>query len=111
MAFTVTRTGTSGSAGTAARSGKSRYSTACPYETAGNSDMATGIGPVVSRRLRVADVNVSPSARRYRHEGIFVRAVGDMVSVLIDLGSDRRNHEARILVEETISSWPQVSGV
>ncbi|MFE6000396.1 hypothetical protein ACFQ6C_26605 [Streptomyces sp. NPDC056454] len=43
-------------------------------------------GPIVARRLRAADVNVSSAARKHTHDGIFVSAQHNHVSVHLVLG-------------------------
>lgn len=48
-------------------------------------------GSNVSRKLKAAGFNISPAARKYRYEGIFVSAQGDHVSVMVDLGRADRN--------------------
>lgn len=44
------------------------------------------VGATVSRRLRAADWNISPSARKYKADGMFVTGHGDSVTVLMDFG-------------------------
>ncbi|QCX75726.1 hypothetical protein C9F11_10230 [Streptomyces sp. YIM 121038] len=66
-------------------------------------------GATVSRRLRAAGWRVSPSAARHQRDGIYVRAAGDFVSVLIDL-PDHAAVGERIAGE--VRSWgmePEVS--
>lgn len=48
-------------------------------------------GATVSRKLRAAGWNISPAARRYAHNGTYVSAQGDAVSILIDLGCAATN--------------------
>lgn len=48
-------------------------------------------GAIVSRKLKAAGFNISPAARKYKYEGIFVSAQGDYVSILVDLGDRDRN--------------------
>lgn len=73
--------------------------------------MQKNIGPVVSRKLRQADWNISPSARKNRHEGIFVSARGDEISVLVDLGVLEHNIKAATGIEATVNQWPAADDV
>ncbi|MFI0532333.1 hypothetical protein ACH3XX_20085 [Streptomyces scabiei] len=66
------------------------------------------VGATVSRRLRAAGWNVSPSARRHHHPGVFVRCAGDFVSVLVDTGLDSGRTADGI--RDAVTAWPQVSG-
>jgi len=70
---------------------------------------AQRLGPTISRRLRAAGWNVSPAARKHKADGIYVSAMGDFISVLVDLGG-RSAGEAQALAE-TVRGWgcvPQV---
>jgi hypothetical protein len=68
-------------------------------------------GPAVSRRLRAAGWNISPAANRHVRDGVYVKAMGDLISILIDTGHDARNQEAAEGIRDMVSTWPQVSGV
>lgn len=68
-------------------------------------------GPLVSRKLRAAGWNVSPSARRHDFDGIFVSAQGDSVSVWVRLGSPERNASVALSIELELSVWGQVGNV
>lgn len=58
-------------------------------------------GVTVSRRLRAAGWNISPSGRKYKSEGIFVSAGCNLVTVLFDLGIDAKNARlARKMADE-----------
>lgn len=48
-------------------------------------------GQIVSRRLRKAGYNISPSDRRNKADGTFVRGAHGFVSILIDMGGDGSN--------------------
>lgn len=67
------------------------------------------LGSVVSRRLRKDGWNISPAARRYRAQGIFVRGMDAYVSVLVDLGS--RSETEALALAETVKTWPQATDV
>jgi hypothetical protein len=67
------------------------------------------VGATVSRRLRAAGWNVSPSARRNKHYGLFVKATGDYVSVMVDTSLDARNEEAANGIRDLVTTWPQVT--
>lgn len=64
-------------------------------------------GAAASRRLRTAGWNISPNGRKYKSEGIFVSAGGDLITVLFDLGIDAKNVRlANEMVEElTAAPW------
>jgi hypothetical protein len=64
---------------------------------------------VVSRRLRAAGFTISPAARRYVAQGVFVRAHENRVSVTVDLGVDSVDVAAEIAAE--IASWGFLSMV
>ncbi|MGW3571641.1 hypothetical protein ACWDSL_48545 [Streptomyces sp. NPDC000941] len=49
---------------------------------------AQRFGPIVSRRLRTAGFNISPAAARHKRDGVFVRAAGNYISVLVDIPAD-----------------------
>lgn len=68
------------------------------------------VGATVSRRLRAADWNVSPSARKYKADGMFVTGHGDSVTVLMDFGVAAKNQRVAEGVAATVRGWPQVSG-
>ncbi|MFH8483005.1 hypothetical protein [Streptomyces sp. NPDC018055] len=65
-------------------------------------------GPIVARRLRAADVNVSSAARKHTHDGIFVSAARDFVSVLVALSDytdeDKIRAEARNIAA-IVTGW------
>lgn len=68
---------------------------------------ATRTGATVSRKLRAMGWNISPAARKYKAEGIFVSAQGDYVSILVDLGNAAKNREiaAQLRAEIEASPW------
>src|SRR5262245_15806782 len=68
-------------------------------------------GATVSRRLRAADFNISPAARKHRHAGMFVSAQGDHCSVWIDLDLDARNERVMGEVVETLRTWTEVTDI
>lgn len=68
------------------------------------------VGATVSRRLRAADWNVSPSARKYKADGMFVTGHGDSVTVLMDFGVAAKNQRVAEGVAATVRGWPQVNG-
>lgn len=70
---------------------------------------ANRVGATVSRRLRAADWNVSPSARKHKADGIFVSGRGTSVSVLVDLGDEARNFKVAQGIAATVVVWPQVA--
>jgi hypothetical protein len=61
------------------------------------------LGPTVSRRLKAAGFNVSPAARRYTAQGIFVRAAERRVSVTVDTGANHIAVATEIAAE--VASW------
>lgn len=81
------------------------------FRPANNGNRSTNrVGATVSRRLRAADWNVSPSARKHMHHGMFVTGMGDYVSVMMDFGIDAKNERVAAGVLQTVSTWAQVSG-
>ena len=66
---------------------------------------ATRIGSAMSRKLRTAGWNISPSGRKHKHEGIFVSAQGDHVSILVDLGYYGKNVHTADLIFSDIIKW------
>lgn len=67
---------------------------------------ALRVGPKVSQRLKAAGVNVSPAARRYGHEGIFVAARGFSISVLVDFGiHHQKGRDAAKMIADIVRSW------
>lgn len=60
-------------------------------------------GATASRRLRAAGFNISPSARRYKHDGVFVAGRGDFISVLVDLPA--RSVAVANKIAETVRGW------
>lgn len=71
---------------------------------------ANRVGPVVSRRLRAAGFNISPSAARNVRDGITVAARGDCVSVLVDLPGTVRSVIAQEIAA-AVAAWPQAGPV
>lgn len=65
----------------------------------------TRFGSAASRRLRSAGYNISPAARRHRHDGIFVAGRGDYISVLVDLPGTDRCARAAEEIAATVRSW------
>lgn len=76
----------------------------------GGNKSANRVGPVVSRRLRAAGFNISPSVVRNVRDGITVAARGDSVSVLVDLPGTCRAEIARDMAA-VVATWPQADGV
>jgi hypothetical protein len=68
-------------------------------------------GAVVSRRLRRDGFNISPSANRHVRPGMYVRAAGDVVSILVDLVDAHQDHEAAHELASHIATWPEVGVV
>jgi hypothetical protein len=71
--------------------------------------MASNTGATVSRRLRAAGFNVSPSARRHRFNGLFVSGRGSRVTITIDLGVPSENDRVACELLDAVDGWPQVS--
>lgn len=71
---------------------------------------ANRVGATVSRRLRAADWNVSPSAHKYKRDGMFVTGRGDRVTVLLDFGIESKNLRLAEGVAATVRGWDQVNG-
>jgi hypothetical protein len=69
------------------------------------------VGSTVSRRLRAADWNVSPSARKYKADGMFVTGHGDSATVLVDFGLDAKNERVAAGVAATVASWAEAADV
>lgn len=59
-------------------------------------------GATVARKLRAAGWNISPAARQYTARGVFVSAMDDYVSILVDLGAASEIKARRIA--ETVSA-------
>jgi hypothetical protein len=79
---------------------------------ANNGNRSTNrVGSTVSRRLRAAGWNISPSARKYKADGMFVTGFGDSVSVLLDFGLAAKNKRYAGDVEETVRAWSEVNEV
>lgn len=72
---------------------------------------ASRIGPTVSRKLRTAGWNISPSARKYKNDGVFVSAQGDHVSVLVDLGLDARNLRVGQSIADEVTTWDAAADI
>jgi hypothetical protein len=60
-------------------------------------------GPIVSRRLKAAGFNISPAARRYTHQGIYVRANENRISVTVDTGANAIEIATEIAAE--VAGW------
>lgn len=69
------------------------------------------VGSTVSRRLRAAGWNVSPSARKFKYDGMFVTGHGDSVSVLMDFGLDAKNLRVAKAVQLEMAGWAQTGTV
>lgn len=69
------------------------------------------VGASTSRRLRAAGWNVSPSARKYKYDGIFVSGSDGRATVLVDLGLTTKNARVASAIAEEAMAWPQVSEV
>lgn len=69
------------------------------------------VGTTMSRKLRAAGWNISPSARKHRYDGIFVSAQGDHVCILVDLGVDQRNREGARQMAAQLVGWDCVPDV
>jgi hypothetical protein len=69
------------------------------------------VGSTVSRRLRAAGWNISPSARKYKADGMFVTGHGDSVTVLVDFGLADRNMKATEGVSAELANWAQTGPV
>lgn len=69
------------------------------------------VGSTVSRRLRAANWNVSPSARKYKADGMFVTGHGDSVTVLVDFGLADKNMRVTEGVSTELASWAQTGPV
>lgn len=72
---------------------------------------ANRVGSTVSRRLRAAGWNVSPSARKYKADGMFVTGHGDSVTVLLDFGLSTKNARVAEDVAALVRTWPQAGDV
>lgn len=68
-------------------------------------------GTTVSRRLRAAGWNVSPSARKYKADGMFVTGFEDSATVLLDFGVASKNMRLADEVAAEIQTWPQAFDV
>ncbi len=77
----------------------------------GGNKSANRVGPTVSRRLRAAGWNVSPAARKFKHDGMFVSARDNFVTVLLDLGIEFKNKRYAGDVEATVRTWAEVTEV
>lgn len=69
------------------------------------------LGAAVSRKLRTAGWNISPNARKYNYDGIFVSAQGTSISVMVDLGVLAKNIETAAQIAATLKSWGNVGDV
>lgn len=63
----------------------------------------------ISRRLRAASWDISPSARKHRHPGVFVTGAGSHASVLVDTGVGVRNKWVADGIVIDLKTWSQVS--
>lgn len=77
----------------------------------GGNKTANRVGSAVSRRLRAAGWNISPSARKYKADGMFVSAAGDNVTVLLDFGLASKNKRYAGGVEATVRPWAETGDV
>lgn len=77
----------------------------------GGNKSAIRVGPTVSRRLRAADFNVSPSARRYKADALTVAARGYHISILVDLGLATKNSRVANEIRHELATWPQASQI
>ena len=66
------------------------------------------VGAAVSRRLRTADWNISPTNLKYKADGMFVTGNGDSVTVLVDFGIKSKNRDVAEGVAATVCTWAQV---
>ncbi len=69
------------------------------------------VGAAVSRRLRTADWNISPTNLKYKADGMFVTGNGDSVTVLVDFGIKSKNRDVAEGVAATVCTWAQVEGL
>lgn len=79
-----------------------------PQNNGNRSPLRTG--STVSRRLRAAGFNVSPAARKHRHPGLFVSAMGDTISVLVDTDLDDHNERVAAELRDVVATWPEAQG-
>lgn len=69
------------------------------------------VGATVSRRLKAAGFTVSPEARKYRYDGLFVSGTADgRVSILVDLGTAGENARVTGEILDELRTWPQIPG-
>lgn len=66
------------------------------------------VGSAVSRKLRTAGFNVSPSARRHRYNGLFVSGKDRMATILVDLGVPAKNERTAHEIIGEVMGWPTV---
>lgn len=82
------------------------------YRPANNGNRtANRIGATVSRKLRQAGFNVSPSARKHRYNGMFVSAMGDLVSVYLDFGIESKNQRVGRQLLAEVLEWAGASDI
>lgn len=62
-------------------------------------------GSSIARRLRQAGINVSPAVRRHEHDGIFVAARAEFVSVLVDLGDAEEVRRSAREIMQLVTDW------
>lgn len=62
-------------------------------------------GTTVSRKLRAAGWNISPSARKYSYPGIYVSAQGASVTILVDLSSSAENYRVAMAMSGELIGW------
>lgn len=82
------------------------------FRPSNNGNRSTNrVGATVSRRLRAAGWNVSPSARKFQADGMFVTGHGDSFSVLVDFGLNAKNLRVANGVAAEIGTWAQAADV
>lgn len=69
------------------------------------------VGATVSRRLRAAGFNVSPSARCWTDNGMFVRGVDGRATITVDFGIPVKNDRVVCELLDELFTWPQVTCV
>lgn len=68
-------------------------------------------GVTVSRKLRAAGWNISPSARKYSYPGIYVSAQGASVTILVDLASSTQNYQVALDLAGELTGWGGAASV
>jgi hypothetical protein len=69
------------------------------------------VGATVSRRLRAAGFNVSPSARKHVYNGLFVSGKEGRATVLVDLGAPTKNKQVAAELIAEMADWPQAGDI